>query len=188
MHWRVFFRGEHLAETIMKTKTWFKDVLLITIGLSSLVALTALLMASDRIGSPVSFRPMGKPQLEIESTAKKIDATLQRARDDDAVQAADRADDLSSARRLALSLAGTIPSVEEIRAIEKVEPEYESTGTFHVCSKTNGPAITWPSVSHGNSLVSKMVRLSYFVDGSLSVGLPSRSTPIGLMMNWPASF
>ena len=108
----------------MKTKTWFKDILLIAIGLSSLVALTALLMASDRIRNPVSFRPVGKPQLAIESIAKKIDATLQRARDDDEIQAADRADDLSIARRLALSLAGTIPSVEEIRAIEKVQPEH----------------------------------------------------------------
>jgi hypothetical protein len=108
----------------MKTKTWFKDILLIAIGLASLVALTALLMASDRIRNPVTFHPTGKFQLAIESTAKKIDASFRNEQEEDAVQTADRADDLIIARRLALSLAGTIPSVEEIRAIEKIEPEH----------------------------------------------------------------
>lgn len=106
----------------MKTATWFKDVLLISIGLSTLAGLAAFLLSSDRVRDPESFHSNQKSKSEIANVGSRVDTVFARQHQELGIGAAPRASSLKIARRLALALAGTVPSVEEIRRLEEIEP------------------------------------------------------------------
>lgn len=103
----------------MKDKSWLKNLLFLSLLVGSLSALTAYLMAADRIQTPNSFSPKSKHRVSILDAASKVDMAFQRQWDLEEVETTTRADNLTIARRLAIGLAGTIPSVEEIRRFEE---------------------------------------------------------------------
>jgi hypothetical protein len=59
---------------------------------------------------------------DFAASLEKLNAEFRRSWDAKGLQSARRADDLTTARRLSLALIGTVPSLEEIRALESVPP------------------------------------------------------------------
>ncbi|MDG2186500.1 MAG: DUF1553 domain-containing protein [Mariniblastus sp.] len=106
----------------MKNRFWIKDVFFIACGLTGIGLLAVFLLESDNIERPQSLRTGGKQLADIKAVAQKIDDRFQQTCRDAGLKTASRADDLTILRRAALGLAGTLPSVEEIRELEQVEP------------------------------------------------------------------
>lgn len=105
----------------MKNSFWIKDVFFVACGLTGIGLLAVFLLESDNIERPQSFRTGGKQLADIEAVAQKIDDRFQQTYRDAGLKTASRADALTILRRIALGLAGTLPSVEEIREMEQVE-------------------------------------------------------------------
>ena len=99
-----------------------KNLLLLTLCLGGVSLLSYLLMGAERIEQPLSFQPTSPEQRGIEHVARKVDATFKRRWTDLDLSPTESADLLAVTRRLSLGLAGTIPSLEEIREIEKQKP------------------------------------------------------------------
>ena len=76
-------------------------------------------------------RPLPEPeqfnrefkQPKFQDTVAQLDAAFETKWRDRGLQPAPRADDFTIIRRLSLGLTGTIPSFEEVRAIQKAPPE-----------------------------------------------------------------
>lgn len=106
----------------MKESLWAKNLLLLTLCLGGVSLLAYFLMGAERIEQPFSFQPTSPEQQDIESIARNVDASFERRWSELDLPPAEPADALTVARRLSLGLAGTIPSLEEIREIEKQQP------------------------------------------------------------------
>ncbi len=107
----------------MSVANWKKDLLLIFVGAFLLGAILAFPTATG--GIHVSERLPIQPHLkrDIESAAVRLDALVADDTDYSALNCVGRADALKIARRLALALTGTLPSVEELRRFERVHAE-----------------------------------------------------------------
>lgn len=103
----------------MKETLWIKNLLFLTLCLGGIGTLAYVLMASERIEQPLSFQPTALAQRNIEHVARSVDAAFELRWNELSLSAAKKAETFTVARRLSLGLAGTIPSVEEIREIEK---------------------------------------------------------------------
>lgn len=76
---------------------------------------------------PMEVQPTSFEQSEFEQSVAGLNAIFQQRWQSDGIQAAEPASEELVARRLSLALAGTIPSLEELRAFEKfLETEPES--------------------------------------------------------------
>ena len=108
----------------MTTKTWLKDVLLFCVVLSGIGAIAAYLLATDRIQTPPTFdNELHKvAQKGIRSAAKDLDQAIEREIEKEGLLPTGEAPRSRIFRRLSLALAGTLPSVEELRKLESVEP------------------------------------------------------------------
>lgn len=87
--------------------------------------LTIYLMAADRIEPPTTFAPKSKLQSDVVKVAIRVDQAFKRQWDSREIEHAEKAPNLLVARRLALGLAGTIPSLEEIREFEGQPSEHQ---------------------------------------------------------------
>lgn len=102
---------------------WAKNLLFFGVCVGGFAALGSMLLNAH---SPEGPRPVSKLPANdagMQATVDAIDADFRRQWADAGLVPAQRADDLAIARRLALSLAGTIPSLEEIRALEARPPQ-----------------------------------------------------------------
>ena len=106
----------------MKDKIWLKNLLFLSLLVGGLTTMAVFLMASNRIEPPNSFSPKSKKRVSIHNAAVNVDAAFQNQWDAVGLENTSQADNLTIARRLAIGLAGTIPSVEEIRKFEE-QPE-----------------------------------------------------------------
>lgn len=104
----------------MIRETWYRDAFLLVTSFVALGGLAWFLADSQQINTPETFHPNSQQSSSIRTVASKIDESFQEQWQQAGIQPTTRADDLIILRRLALGLAGTIPSVEEIRAIEKI--------------------------------------------------------------------
>jgi len=101
-----------------------RDVLLWSVvGLAGL-ALAANLLRRERIVEPASYVPVAERPADFQQLVDRVNAEFQAAWREQQLETAPRADHLTLARRLSLGLTGTIPSLEELRRLEKV-PELE---------------------------------------------------------------
>lgn len=80
------------------------------------------LLPPEPFAPPQSLEAILTSRPEIQKMAQEIDLKFAQVWQQQNLTPAPRAPDLTVARRLSLALAGTIPSIEEIRAFEKVEP------------------------------------------------------------------
>ncbi len=100
-------------------KSW---LLSITIIVGSAMVLAGLL-SKDRVPKPRSFDSLKADQSTVNKVAEEIDALFLNRWTAAGISPARPAQNLTLIRRLSQGLTGTIPSVEEIRRLEKVSPE-----------------------------------------------------------------
>jgi hypothetical protein len=99
---------------------WKRNLLFILLCLVGTAVLAGALLRSDRIEAPAGFGPNRLRQTDLGAVVERVDREFQELWLSKGLQHAPRADDLTIARRLSLGLTGTVPSLEEIRALESV--------------------------------------------------------------------
>jgi hypothetical protein len=121
---------------------WARNLLFIGVSLAGFLALGDQLLRRSRVDRPADFEPArfaaatpvssqrargdartwpAHPEPgDIGIALGRLNAEFREHWKAKAIEAAPRADDLTIARRLSLALTGTVPSVEEIRALERV--------------------------------------------------------------------
>jgi len=91
------------------------------------VAMLGLLLVGSNLTKrrlDVEFHPEIQSQItESESVSQQVDAEFASAWKQNDLQSAAPADSLLVARRLSLALTGTVPSLQEIRALESIEED-----------------------------------------------------------------
>ncbi|QDU31579.1 hypothetical protein ETAA8_67390 [Anatilimnocola aggregata] len=125
---------------------WARNLLFAAVCLLGLGALAANILLQDRIATPRTFQPnrFGQPVVRNASASasssaepantqatndwqlalSKINAEFRESWEQKNLEVTPPADSLTLARRLSLGLTGTIPSLEEIRELERL-PENE---------------------------------------------------------------
>ena len=99
---------------------WQRNLLFASLSVVGLVALGSRLLSSDPIKSPSSFDPTRYQQPEIRRVLDQVDSEFAASWEESGLASAGPADELIIARRLALGLTGTIPSLEEIRVLQSL--------------------------------------------------------------------
>lgn len=112
---------------------WWRNLLFIGLCLVGLGYLGSNLLTRNRIPRPDSFDPQRTTAENFAPVVSKINAEFeadwQSPKRTEPLQPTPRASDLTIARRLSLALTGTVPSLEEIRAIE-ARPEQDRIEWF----------------------------------------------------------
>ena len=102
---------------------WKRNVLFVALCLTGLIAVSAGLLRRERVEHPRHFWPQRYAEPDYRAVIDAVNGEFRASWQKAGVEPAPRADDLLIARRLSLGLTGTIPSLEEIRKLEKVPPE-----------------------------------------------------------------
>ena len=108
---------------------WLRNLLFLSLCLVGLAAVTDRLLSRNRIQPPRDPEAGVVRRDDFQKTLASINQEFQASWDKRQLSHAAPADHLTIARRLSLGLAGTIPSVEEIRALE-AQPPNERTAWF----------------------------------------------------------
>jgi hypothetical protein len=107
-------------------RIWLKNLAFVGLCLLGLAVVSDRLLSRNRI-PPIKSPDAGTSrQDDFQATVRKINDEFRASWEKAGLQHAQRADDLTIARRLSLGLCGTVPSVEEIRALEAL-PAAERT-------------------------------------------------------------
>src|SRR5262245_21194 len=96
-----------------------RNCLFIVVCLSGAGLVANTLLRRERIPQP---RHVRVEDGSFAASLTKLNAEFERSWHDKGLEAAPRADDMAISRRLSLALTGTVPSLEEIRALEAVPP------------------------------------------------------------------
>src|SRR5689334_6212474 len=106
---------------------WSKNALFLGLCLVGLAWLGSSILRRDRIRPPRDFSPWNftEDRLEgkindLKGTRDKVNAEFREHWSKANLDHAAQADSLAIVRRLSLGLTGTVPSLEEIRQLEKV--------------------------------------------------------------------
>jgi len=102
---------------------WPRNLLFAALCLLALTGLAASLLQTEKPEAPSDFDTGRYASDSFRPVIEQINSEWQDHWDQSSVQPAPRADDLTIARRLNLSLTGTVPSLEEIRRLEELAPE-----------------------------------------------------------------
>lgn len=103
---------------------WAKNLLFVGLSILGLSGLAASLLDDPGLEPPESFAPgVEVPEYPGREITEQVDQTFRAHRSTRDVETAGPADDLVVIRRLGLALMGTIPSLEEVRAIQALPPE-----------------------------------------------------------------
>jgi hypothetical protein len=102
---------------------WKKNLLFLCFCTLSAGGAASALLRTDRLQPPKAFHRQRSQETDIGDLVHRIDAQFQQQWRSVDLQPAPRADDLTLARRLSLGLTGTVPSLEEIRALESISGE-----------------------------------------------------------------
>ncbi len=102
---------------------WQRNLLFVGLSIVGLAAVGSRLLSSDPIETPQDFRPSRYQDPDVRSVLDRVDAEFESTWKDIELQPAGLAEDMQIARRLAIGLTGTIPSLEEIRALQAVPDE-----------------------------------------------------------------
>jgi len=102
---------------------WARNLLFIGLCLCGLASLGYALLPGQRTTQPETFRPNRAKHDDFGTTLANLDVEFEYHWQRNDLQPAERADDYTIARRLSLGLTGTVPSLEELRALEDVPSE-----------------------------------------------------------------
>src|SRR5437660_886690 len=97
-----------------------RNCLFVAVCLAGAGLVANSLLRRERVPQP---RPIGAETSDLHAVRERLNAEFSQYWQDQGLTAAPRASDLTIARRLALALVGTVPSLEEIRALEAVPAE-----------------------------------------------------------------
>ena len=97
-----------------------KNGLLILVAVGGIAVIVGSLMPSPQLDTPKTFHQSKQVNLEIQPLIAQVDQEFELQWRNQQLEVAELADELTVIRRLGLALAGTIPSVEEIRKIESL--------------------------------------------------------------------
>ncbi len=110
-------------ETSPPRRPWLRTVgFLVVCGLG-VTAVIGWLWKPRSIETPESFDPAVSASPEFRSVVEQVDAAFAQTWQAAGVEPAPNVDEWGTIRRLSLALTGTIPSIEEIRAVEAVPAE-----------------------------------------------------------------
>ena len=102
---------------------WARNVLFVGLCLVAFSALAAGLLRLDHIQDPETYRPQAhQNDADFQRTLSTLNQQLQESWQAEGIEPTPQADNLTIARRMALGLMGTVPSLEEVRALEKIPP------------------------------------------------------------------
>ncbi|MFO0871801.1 MAG: DUF1553 domain-containing protein [Pirellulales bacterium] len=101
-----------------------RDLIFLALCLVSGAALAASLWRRDRVEPPRDLRLLKQQDSDFQAAVARIDASFQADWQAAKLTTTPPADSLTLARRLSLGLTGSVPALEEIRALEQV-PEAE---------------------------------------------------------------
>ena len=99
---------------------WKRHLLIMGMGLLGLAALGSNLLRIERVKAARDFDPGRWERDDLRAVVEKVNEEFRRDWAARGLRHAERAPSLAVLRRLSLGLTGTIPSLEEIRAVEKV--------------------------------------------------------------------
>jgi hypothetical protein len=94
---------------------WAKNLFFLAVCISALLAFKASVFPAAETNSQSAPR---RHDNSIRAVVERVDGAFAKTWDDEKLQPASAAADLTIARRISLALAGTIPSLEEIRRFE----------------------------------------------------------------------
>ena len=100
-----------------------KNALLLGISIAAIVGITYGLRSSQGIATPARYQVGWYDQAPERELISQIDHEFDRDWETHSVTPTRRANDFALARRLSLGLTGTVPSLEEIRELEKQPAE-----------------------------------------------------------------
>ena len=103
---------------------WQRNLLFAGLSVVGLIALGSRLLSSDPIEDPATFDAGRYQQREMRAVLDKIDSEFEASWQEQGLASAGAAEDLLVARRLALGLTGTIPSLEEIRVLQSLPEQH----------------------------------------------------------------
>jgi hypothetical protein len=109
--------------TSIGQRKWVRNVVFVGLCLVGLGAVAGSLLSRNRVHPPLAADATVPQTASFRATVAKIDGEFRDSWAKFAVEPAARAPDLTLARRLSLGLCGTVPSVEEIRALEAQSPD-----------------------------------------------------------------
>lgn len=99
---------------------WRRNLLFGGLSLAGLAAVAAGLIPRGPVQPPRDFDAQRYQRADYREVLDRVDREFEGAWKRQGLQVAPRADDWAIARRISLGLTGTIPSLEEIRALESV--------------------------------------------------------------------
>src|SRR6266436_187053 len=109
---------------------WSRNCLFVAVCLAGAGLVANTLLRRERIAPPRAVNTIGarlhrttEATDDFASSLVKLNAVFHDHWREQGMQPAPAADHLTIARRLSLALVGTVPSLEEIRALESVEAE-----------------------------------------------------------------
>lgn len=102
---------------------WKRNALFAVLCLAGVGSLSGMLLRRERIAEPQDFQPGRFSQPDYASIIRQVNLEFSESWRQQGLQSASQASDLTIARRLSLSLTGTLPSVEEVQALERHNPE-----------------------------------------------------------------
>ena len=103
-------------------KTWLRNAVFVLTLLLVLGGAAGRFVRRERFAEPKPVDVRSHGAASVAASARRVDAAFAEEWTRKRVAPLPLAPDLTWARRLSLALTGTVPSVEEIRAFEKVSP------------------------------------------------------------------
>ncbi|MBI1177044.1 DUF1549 domain-containing protein [bacterium] len=107
-------------------KLWIRNALFVGFCLAATGFVVGRLLKRSEMVRPRSFEPTAYEASGFRNAVDRVNAAFDREWATNGIAPAPLASDLTIARRLSLALTGTIPSLEEIRALEQ-QPANERT-------------------------------------------------------------
>src|SRR5882724_10452703 len=107
---------------------WGRNLFFVTVVVGGIIALLVSLFPVSSESRKVNFAPGLAREDEFRDVVKRVDDAFRTEWHDKKLSTAPRADDLTVARRLSLSLTGSVPSLEEIRQFESQPAEKRIDG------------------------------------------------------------
>src|SRR5579859_6488062 len=101
---------------------WKRNLLFCALLIAGGLALVGILFSPLNASRPEQRKVRNLPPPDFADIVKDVNAQFRGQWQSAGLKPAERADDLTIARRLALALMGTIPSLEEIRQLEADAP------------------------------------------------------------------